>query len=123
MAFRDDPRVEPEALAEPALILLDGRRVRVDITGEGFMGIATSASDASRGDSVRFQGNSAIEVEVEKPRPVQAPKVAPSRVGSLEAREGAHEDLTQETYLRALRALPSFAGRSSARTSRRSSSS
>ncbi len=29
---------------------------------------------------------------------------------------GEAEDLTQETYLRALRALPSFAGRSSART-------
>jgi len=28
VAFRDDPRAEPEALAEPALILLDGRRVR-----------------------------------------------------------------------------------------------
>lgn len=36
-------------------------------------------------------------------------------LGHLCARDEA-EDLTQETYLRALRALPSFAGRSSART-------
>jgi RNA polymerase sigma-70 factor (ECF subfamily) len=36
-------------------------------------------------------------------------------VGHLCARDEA-EDLTQETYLRALRALPGFAGRSSART-------
>ena len=28
VAFRDDPRAEPSALAQPALILLDGRRVR-----------------------------------------------------------------------------------------------
>ena len=36
-------------------------------------------------------------------------------VGHLCERDEA-EDLTQETYLRALRALPGFAGRSSART-------